>query len=125
MMERSPNGWHTPVAHGRWPGMVISPDSSVPTHLTAYPVCRLGPWLLVPDRWNTDGERRAGYLCDATGRVSLPNSCDLLVEFVQTLHRVGKFGERGDGRAAAERSTTAPSPTGARPNSGRMGCPAG
>jgi hypothetical protein len=68
--------------------MVIDHSLSVPTHLTAYPVCRLGSWLLVPDRWNVDGEKRPGYLSDGTGRVSLPHCCDILVELVQALRSV-------------------------------------
>lgn len=74
--------------------MAIKGDLSVPTHLSSYPVCRLGPWMLVPDRWNTDGEKRPGYLCDGRGRVSLAHSCDILVEFVQALHGLQDDGTR-------------------------------
>ncbi|RAG85748.1 hypothetical protein DN069_09560 [Streptacidiphilus pinicola] len=79
--------------------MVINPNPPIPTDLSRYPVCRLGSWVLVPDRWNTDGEKRAGYLWDGSGRVTLAYSCDLLVEFVQALHRVEDNG--GSARAVA------------------------
>ena len=89
--------------------MLINRNPSIPTHLSEYPVCRLGSWVLVPDRWNADGEKRAGYLSDGGGRVSLAHSCDILVEFVQALHRAQEGGEvrrARQGSAWAERCTS-------------------
>ncbi len=87
-MEGSPNGGHTHATPDRWLGMAINRIPSNPSNLTAYPVCRLGSWLLVPDRWNRYGEKRVGYLCNGSARVRLAHSCDILVEFVQALYRL-------------------------------------
>ncbi|MEZ0092385.1 hypothetical protein [Streptacidiphilus sp. EB129] len=70
----------------------------IPSHLDGYPVCRLGKWLFVPDRRNTLGHVRVGYLAHGSELIALPYSSGILFDFVQAIRQIeANFTERCDG----------------------------